>query len=815
MNEPHESRKKNHWIHRWRYSIIAPYSCQLASETIVSTAHILGFPRMGADRELKFLLERFWKGELSEEELIAAGRELRAVNWRNQRKARLEMVTAGDFAWYDHVLQTLANVGGLPERFGFSARTLGLKQYFELARGNSFQPAMEMTKWFDTNYHFLVPEWSETTHFDGDGEWLIDEVKQAQTQASPVKVALVGPLTLLYLGKVKGSDFDRLDLLPRLLPAYQRLLARLAALNVAWVQIDEPILGLELEERWVQAFPDVYQTLSRSHSKIVLATYFEEVSAHAAMLKALPIAGLHLDLVRGPEQLAVFLDGYPESKVLSLGVVDGRNVWRTDLDGALALLGPVKHQLGERLWIAPSCSLLHVPVDIGREAKLDRELRSWLAFAVQKIDEVVTLDLALASGVETVAPCLAASREALASRGRSKRIHLEFVERALRQFADDPVRRASPFGVRIARQRQKLDLPLLPTTTIGSFPQTPEIRRARARFKQGEIGHLAYLEAMRAEIRRAVERQEALGLDVLVHGEAERNDMVEYFGEQLAGFAFTEHGWVQSYGSRCVKPPIIYGDVYRPEPMTVESIGYAQSLTTKPMKGMLTGPVTMLQWSFVRNDQTRDKTAFQIALALREEVLDLERAGIAIIQIDEPAFREGLPLKKRNWPQYLGWAVRAFSLASCGVADETQIHTHMCYSEFNDILPAIAALDADVITIETSRSDMELLDAFGEFRYPNEIGPGVYDIHSPRVPSTADMLRLLEKAAQVIPWERLWVNPDCGLKTRGWQETEMALSGMVEAARIIRGRFSAPSEEEKTPRLGRGAGFWSNPAAAG
>jgi 5-methyltetrahydropteroyltriglutamate--homocysteine methyltransferase len=754
----------------------------------MAVAHVLGFPRIGAKRELKTALEAFWRSEIPESELWAAGRELRNRHWLCQRDAGLDLVTVGDFAWYDSVLQTVAHLGCIPGRFGFEPRRLTLPQYFTLARGSADQAAMEMTKWFDTNYHYLVPEWSADTRFDGGVQWLFEEIAQTREPGHAVKVALVGPLTLLYLGKIKSGLSHKLDLLPSLVPAYQRLLARIKVLGVSWVQIDEPILGLDLDRRWLAAFRPTYEDLAPLSPRILLTTYFESVAEHAAMLKSLPVSGIHLDLVRGPGQLATFLDRYPESKVLSLGVVDGRNIWRADLDAALAALKPARDQLGERLWISASCSLLHVPVDLACEQALDREVRSWLAFAAQKLEEIVTLKRGLAHGVEAIAPALAASRDAVKSRRQSERVRSEAVRRRLDAVSERDLRRPSPFATRIQKQRARLNLPLLPTTTIGSFPQTPEIRKARAAFKKGRIGRSAYLEAMRTEIRDAVARQETLGLDVLVHGEAERNDMVEYFGEQLRGFAFTENGWVQSYGSRCVKPPIIYGDVERPEPMTVEWTRYAQSLTRKPMKGMLTGPITMLQWSFVRDDQPREKTAFQIALALRDEVLDLERAGTAIIQIDEPALREGLPLKKQDWASYLEWAVRAFKLVSGGVADQTQIHTHMCYAEFNDILPSIAALDADVITIETSRSDMELLDGFGEFRYPNEIGPGVYDIHSPRVPDAGEMLRLLEKAERVIPLERLWVNPDCGLKTRGWPETEAALARMVEAARRMRAR---------------------------
>src|SRR6266581_1844525 len=763
-----------------------------SKEWTMTVAHILGFPRIGARRELKVALEAFWRSEIPEAELLAVGRDLRSRHWQWQRDAGLDFVTVGDFAWYDPVLQALAHLGCVPGRFGFDPRSLTLPQYFTLARGNAAQPAMEMTKWFDTNYHYLVPEWSAESSFDGGVKWLFDEIAQAAALGHPVKVALLGPLTLLHLGKIKSGLSHKLDLLVPLVPAYQRLLARLQVLGVSWVQIDEPILSLELDERWLAAFRPTYEALASLSPRILLATYFESVAEHAAMLKSLPVSGIHLDLVRGPGQLATFLDGYPESKVLSLGIVDGRNIWRTDLDAALAALKPAHDRLGERLWVSAGCSLQHVPVDLAHEKTLDAEVRNWLAFAVQKLDEIATLKRGLARGTDAIAPALEASRKAVSSRKTSKRVRSDAVKRRMDALSEGDTRRSSSFAARIQKQRARLKLPLLPTTTIGSFPQTPEIRKARAAFKKGQIGQPTYLEAMRAEIRDAVARQEALGLDVLVHGEAERNDMVEYFGEQLQGFVFTENGWVQSYGSRCVKPPIIYGDVERSAPMTVGWTRYAQSLTRKPMKGMLTGPITMLQWSFARADQPRSTTALQIALALRDEVLDLERAGTAIIQIDEPALREGLPLKKRNWAPYLDWAVRAFKLVSCGVADETQIHTHMCYAEFNDILAAIAALDADVITIETSRSDMELLEGFGEFRYPNEIGPGVYDIHSPRVPDSRDMEKLLEKAERDPPLERLWVNPDCGLKTRGWPETEAALARMVEAARRMRARVQNP-----------------------
>ncbi len=754
-------------------------------------AHTLGFPRIGAQRELKFAQESFWRGESDETALRETGRTLRARHWSVQADAGMDWVTVGDFAWYDHVLNTLALLGALPSRFQFDPKRLTLSDYFTLARGSSEHFAMEMTKWFDTNYHYLVPEWTPDVHFDGGVDWLFDEITEAQAQQHRAKVVLLGPVTLLYLGKIKSGLAHKLELLPRVVEGYQRVLQRLRAMGVEWVQIDEPILTLELDSVWRDAFAPTYAALAKDAPKLLLATYFDEVSEHVTLLRELPVAGVHLDLVRGGAQLDRFIDGWPQGRVLSAGIVDGRNIWRTDLDAALTKLAPARIALGDCLWIAPSCSLLHVPVDLAHETKLDDELKSWLAFATQKLDEIAALKLALNDSIMAVQVPFDLSRAVVTARKTSQRIHNPLVQKRLATVSDADAQRGAAFDVRIAKQQAKWQLPPFPTTTIGSFPQTVDIRHARAAYKRGALGHLDYLNKMRDEIRFAVQKQEELGLDVLVHGEAERNDMVEYFGEQLWGFGFTANGWVQSYGSRCVKPPFIYGDVYRPEPMTVSWSQFAQSLTDKPMKGMLTGPVTMLQWSFVRDDQPRERTALQIALVLRDEVCDLEKAGIGMIQIDEPAFREGLPLKERHWPHYLDWAVRAFKISASGVADETQIHTHMCYSEFNDILPWIAAMDADVITIETSRSDMELLDGFGKFAYPNDIGPGVYDIHSPRVPRVAEMERLLRKARGVIPDARLWVNPDCGLKTRGWPETCEALSNMVLAARNLRQELKA------------------------
>ena len=755
-------------------------------------AHTLGFPRMGAHRELKFALESFWRGDSTEAQLRDTGRTLRQRHWALQREAGLAQVAVGDFAWYDTTLTLAATLGALPARFGFDAQQLTLSQYFELARGRADQPAMEMTKWFDTNYHYLVPELSADTAFEGGVDWLFDEVDEALAQGLTPKPVILGPISFLWLSKVHGAQsaasagFDRLSLLPRLVQAYRRLLAGFQQRGVQWVQVDEPVLCLDLPADWLAAFQPAYDELATPGLKLLLATYFDTAADHAVLAAQLPVQGFHIDLVRAPQQLDAWLAALPPQAVLSVGVVDGRNIWRSDLGRILAWLQPLQARLGDRLWIAPSCSLLHVPVTLAHEVKLDAEVRSWLAFATEKLGELKVLAQGLRDGVSSVSEALQANAQALAARRASGRVTNPVVQKRLQRISADMAQRHSPFVQRQAAQREALQLPPLPTTTIGSFPQTAEIRQARAAWRRGELSATDYLQRMRAEIEAVVRKQEELGLDVLVHGEAERNDMVEYFGEQLWGYAFTDNGWVQSYGSRCVKPPVLYGDVFRPEAMTVETTRYAQSLTTRHMKGMLTGPVTMLQWSFVRDDQPRDTTALQLALAIRDEVSDLEQAGIRIVQIDEPAFREGLPLRRTDWPRYLDWAVQAFKVSACSVRDDTQIHTHMCYSEFNDILPAIAALDADVITIETSRSAMELLDGFGAFDYPNEIGPGVYDIHSPRVPSVDAMVRLLQRAAEVIPAERLWVNPDCGLKTRGWPETEAALGNMVQAAQRLR-----------------------------
>lgn len=758
----------------------------------MALAHSLGFPRIGRDRELKKAQEAFWKGELHEAGLRDVGRELRKVHWDLQKNAGIDLLPVGDFAWYDQVLTHSLMFGVIPERFRPHDGKATLQTLFSMARGVSNTccgegHAQEMTKWFDTNYHYLVPEFSVDQHFQLGWEQLFEETEEARALGHNVKPVIIGPLTYLWLGKTKGADFDKLDLLDRLLPLYGQIFARLAALGVEWVQIDEPILVLDLPQDWKNAFERAYNQIQRDPLKKLLATYFGGLEENLGLAANLPVDGLHIDLVRAPDQYPTILDRLPAYKVLSLGVVNGRNVWRCDLQNALATLRHAHERLGDRLWVAPSCSLLHSPVDLGREDQLDVELKSWLAFAVQKCEEVAVLAQAVSEPeAPKVLRALAQSRSVQTSRAASPRIHKPAVQARVAAITAKDAQRQSPFAQRIAKQRGKLDLPLFPTTTIGSFPQTAAIRLARQAYKQGKLSAADYTDAMHTEIRHAVEIQERLGLDVLVHGEAERNDMVEYFAEQLDGYAFTRFGWVQSYGSRCVKPAVIFGDLSRPQAMTVEWIRYAQGLTDKVMKGMLTGPVTMLMWSFPREDVSREVQARQLALAIRDEVNDLEAAGIKIVQIDEAAFREGLPLRRAQWQSYLDWASAAFRLCASGVRDETQIHTHMCYSEFNDVIESIAAMDADVITIETSRSDMELLEAFEAFAYPNDIGPGVYDIHSPRIPDVTEMVGLLRKAAQRIPVERLWVNPDCGLKTRGWPETEAALVHMVSAARQLR-----------------------------
>ena len=758
----------------------------------MNTFHLSGYPRIGAKRELKFAVEAFWKGAKSEAELQAVAAEIRRLNWAAQKAAGADLLPVGDFSFYDQVLDTQVALGCIPKRFGFDAANLSLPEYFQLARGNATQFAMEMTKWFDTNYHYIVPEWHADTEFAAHSANLIAQIKEARALGHDIKPTLVGPLTLLWLGKKKEEFGCRVaTLLPKLLPAYAQLLRELAAEGVDWIQIDEPILAVDAPKPYLDAFPAVYKELANTGVRIIIGTYFASVAEHLNLLKNLPVHGVHIDAVRAPESVAVFADAWPENKVLSVGLIDGRNVWRANLSKVIDTLAPVAAKLGNNLWIAPSCSLLHSPQDLAVEEKLDAEIKSWMAFAAQKLVELGAVIQALAHGKDSVKEAIAASDAAAADRATNKLIHNEAVQKRVADLPKGADQRKSPFAERIKAQQEWMKLPILPTTTIGSFPQTTEIRQARAAFKKGELSAADYDAAMKKEIAYCVEEQEKLQIDVPVHGEAERNDMVEYFGEQLAGYCFSQFGWVQSYGSRCVKPPIIFGDVSRPNPMTVYWSSFAQTLTSRPMKGMLTGPVTMFKWSFVRDDVPLSVVAKQIALALNDEVLDLEKAGIKVIQIDEPAIREAMPLKKAQWDEYLAWACESFRLSSTGAEDSTQIHTHMCYSEFNDILPAIASMDADVITIETSRSDMDLLTAFGDFKYPNDIGPGVYDIHSPRVPTAAEVEHLLRKAMDVVPVERLWVNPDCGLKTRGWPETIEQLKVMMEVTKKLRAELAA------------------------
>jgi 5-methyltetrahydropteroyltriglutamate--homocysteine methyltransferase len=756
---------------------------------------------MGAKRELKRALESFWAKKTSETQLLETAKAIRVENWQRQRAAGIDLIPSNDFSLYDQMLDTCALLGAVPERFHWRGGQVDLATYFTMARGVSGQGddcgscgapavALEMTKWFDTNYHYLVPELHEGQIFQLSSTKPFDEFAEALALGIRTVPVLIGPMTFLLLGKARGQNseaFDRFSLLAQLLPVYVEVLRRLQAQGAEWVQLDEPALCLDLTPQQRSALDASYEQLREAVPglKLLLAVYFGDLRDNLAMACKLPVNMIHFDAVRAPHELDRLLAALPPTMMLSLGVVDGRNVWRNDFEHSLRLLRKTEAVIGsERLIVSPSCSLLHSPLGLKYETKLDVELKSWLAFAEEKLAEVALLARLINQDTDSTA--LIENRTVIARRRQSPRIHDPAVKLKAEAVSSKDLQRQSCFSTRHEKQQTRLNLPLFPTTTIGSFPQTEEVRAARARFKKGELSSADYERFLEQKITECVRWQEEVGLDVPVHGEFERNDMVESFGEQLAGFVFTENGWVQSYGSRFVKPPIIYGDVHRPHPMTVRWTKFAQSLTKRPMKGMLTGPITILQWSFVRDDQPRSETANQIALALREEVLDLEDAGIGIIQIDEPALREGLPLRCADWQEYLGWAVDAFRLAASGVRDDTQIHTHMCYCEFDDILASIAALDADVISIETSRSNMELLGAFAQFHYPNDIGPGVWDIHSPRVPSADEMFRLIRAAAKVIPKERLWVNPDCGLKTRHWEEVIPALKNLVAAARSAR-----------------------------
>lgn len=760
--------------------------------------HNLGYPRIGSQRELKKASEIYWSGKSTLKNLIQVGKNIRQENWELQRKAGVDLIPSNDFSFYDQVLDMSLTVNAIPERYHdviLNKNNSELDLYFAMARGYQKDgldiTAMEMTKWFDTNYHYIVPEFQRSQQFRLFSTKVIDEFYEAKQLGIVAKPVLIGPVSYLLLGKEKEAGFERIDLIKNLLPVYIELLRKLDKLDVQWVQFDEPFLAMDLSEKEKKAFTYAYAAIRKEFPSIksIVTTYFEGLRDNVKIATSLPVCCLHIDLVRAPLQLEEVIQHLPEKMSLSLGVIDGRNIWINDYEKSHAHIHKAIEKLGDkRVMIAPSCSLIHSPCDLDLETNekaLLPEIKKWMSFAKQKLKELYELKELSASN-DLKSSSFLKNRAVIESRRRSELIHSSEVKRRVAAITEEHAKRKNVFAVRKVKQNHALGLPLFPTTTIGSFPQTADVRTWRAKLKKGDFSQEQYDAAIKTETEKAIRWQEEIGIDVLVHGEFERNDMVEYFGEQLAGYVFSKNGWVQSYGSRCVKPPIIFGDVSRPNAMTVFWTKYAQSLTKLPVKGMLTGPVTILQWSFVRDDQPRSETSFQIALAIRDEVVDLEKAGIKIIQIDEPAIREGLPLRKADWQKYLEWAVKAFRISVSGVNDETQIHTHMCYSEFNDIIQNIADMDADVITIECSRSQMELLDAFADFNYPNDIGPGVYDIHSPRVPSRNEMVSLMDKARHVVPVAQLWVNPDCGLKTRGWDETKKALVEMVAAAKELR-----------------------------
>ncbi len=772
-------------------------------------AQNLGFPRIGPDRELKTALERYWGGESSAMELTEVAAGLRSANWQLQVRSGIETPPSNDFSLYDHVLDTAVWLGALPQTYR-TGDVVDLDGYFAAARGGELhgEPvvALEMTKWFDTNYHYLVPELTEDQTFALSGLTVagsvapkpLAEFEEAAAAGIQTRPVLLGPISFLALCKQREGAHGERGVLAHtdaVVAVYAELLRALADAGARAVQIDEPMLVTDLADTTRQQYTSAFDTLRSAAPalELAVATYFGGLRDNLDTALSLPVDVLHLDLVTEPDQLDDALAKAPDTLTLSLGLIDGRNVWRSDLDEKLRIARRAVDAVGiDRIGIAPSCSLLHLPVDLDNEGPVtggrgvDDEVRQWLAFATQRLEELRVLATALESGEDAVAHELEASRRAAQTRRESTRVHDAAVATRLAATGSEIEQRDSPYAQRRKAHRDRFGLPLLPTTTIGSFPQTAEVRAARAKVRRGELSEEDYRSKLEGWITETIRLQESIGLDVLVHGEFERNDMVEYFGEHLAGFAVTRNGWVQSYGSRCVKPPIIFGDVSRPEPVTVGWTRFAQSLTDRPVKGMLTGPVTILEWSFVRDDQPRSLTARQIALAIRDEVTDLEQAGIGVIQIDEPALREGLPLREADRAEYLDWAIAAFRAASAGAGDDVSIHTHMCYGEFADVIDAIAAFDADAISIETARSEMELLDTFSTYDYPNEIGPGIWDIHSPRVPEVDEMTELLRRALEVLPADRLWVNPDCGLKTRGWTETEASLRNLVEAAGRLR-----------------------------
>jgi 5-methyltetrahydropteroyltriglutamate--homocysteine methyltransferase len=750
---------------------------------------VLGYPRIGPDRELKKALESYWAGSTGQQELRDTARELRVGTWRALRDAGLESVPSNTFSYYDQVLDTAVTFGAIPRRYT-DLDLDPLDTYFAMARGVESTPPLEMTKWFDTNYHYLVPEIGPDTGFRLTDRTPVEEFREAAELGLTTRPVLVGPLTFLLLSK-KSEDapesFRPADKLDELVDAYGVLLAELHRAGAEWVQLDEPALAADRSPAEIDMLRAAYRRLGQlpERPRLLVAGYFGDLNEALPVLADSPVEGLALDLVagRGSADILPGLTGL-RSKTLVAGLVDGRNIWRADLDAALSTAATL---LGSAAEVAAgtSCSLMHVPHDVEAEEQIDPRVKSWLAFAEQKVDEVVALGRALHEGREVVADQLAAAREAVADRAGAERVHDEQVRQRVRALRPEDARRTDHAQRRQAQQRA-LQLPPLPTTTIGSFPQTGDVRKARAALRRGTIDQATYRQRMRDEIERVVRLQERLGLDVLVHGEPERNDMVQYFSEHMEGFVSTQHGWVQSYGSRCVRPPILVGDVSRPAPITTEWARFAQGLSDKPVKGMLTGPVTILSWSFVRDDQPLAETARQVALAIRDEVADLERTGIGLVQVDEPALRELLPLRAVHHKEYLDWAVEAFRLATSGAAEATQIHTHLCYSEFGDVINAIVDLDADVTSIEAARSRMEVLDDLNEVGFARGVGPGVYDIHSPRVPEPAEITDLLRAALRAVPSDRLWVNPDCGLKTRGYEEVNKALANVVEATAEIR-----------------------------
>lgn len=762
---------------------------------------VLGYPRIGEKRELKKAIESYWKENINEKELLKIASDIKKKNWLHQKEIGIDVIPSNDFSLYDQVLDMSLTLNCIPKRFRKLKKDVSFVDlYFSMARGvqkNNFDiVALEMTKWFDTNYHYLVPEFEKDQKFELNSCKIVSEYREALKEGIKTKPVLIGPLTYLLIGKEKENGFHRLDLIGRLLPVYIELIEELKNEGVTYIQFDEPYLSLNLTDKERACYLETYTLLRAKFPELtfILANYFGSLNDNLSLTLSLPVDVLHVDLVRGLDELDAILEHQKKDQILSLGIVDGRNIWKNNFDKSIKIINKAKAVKGDRIWISSSCSLLHSPYDLTNEkdGSIPAEVTQWLAFSKQKLQEIVLLkkisqDNLQASDIKEIE----SNKVAFINKAHSTLIHNNKVKSRINALTEADSLRENIFIERQKKQQEALQLPLFPTTTIGSFPQTKEVRSLRLKYKRNQLSEEKYNSFLEQEITSAIKFQENIGLDVLVHGEFERNDMVEYFGERLAGFAFSNFGWVQSYGTRCVKPPILFGDVSRENPMTVKWTEFAQSLSKKYVKGMLTGPVTILQWSFVRDDQPRVQTCNQIALAIRDEVEDLEKAGIKIIQIDEPAIREGLPLRRKNWAAYLKWAVNAFKISASVVKDDTQIHTHMCYSEFNDIIANIADMDADVITIETSRSEMELLDAFVDFKYPNEIGPGVYDIHSPRVPNVNEIENLLIKATNLLPKENIWVNPDCGLKTRDWPETILALENLVASAKLMRERVTS------------------------